>query len=85
MPSETAATQSELSFRKIIAGHCLRGDLTMDDLKKTGTQDRSKINMHEEREVRYWTKHLNVTKEELQRAVDKVGHSAAAVRKQLAA
>jgi hypothetical protein len=57
----------------------------MDDLKKTGTADRSKINMHEEHAVRYWAKHLNVTKEELQRAVDKVGSSAAAVRKQLAA
>ncbi|MDR6663281.1 hypothetical protein J2W51_005874 [Tardiphaga robiniae] len=41
--------------------------------------------MGEEHEVRYWAKHHNVTKEELQRAVDKVGSSAAAVRKQLAA
>lgn len=57
----------------------------MDDLSKKGQQDRSKINMHEDHEVRYWTKHLNVTKEELQGAVDKVGNSAAAVRKQLAA
>jgi hypothetical protein len=57
----------------------------MDDLKKTGTADRSKINMHEEHAVRYWAKHLDVTKEELQRAVDKVGSSAAAGRKQLAA
>lgn len=57
----------------------------MDDLSKKGQQDRSKINMHEEHEVRYWTKHLNVTKEELQYAVNKVGNSASAVRKQLAA
>jgi Protein of unknown function (DUF3606) len=57
----------------------------MDDLKKTGSQDRSKINMHESHEVQYWTKHLNVSKEELQRAIDKVGNGAAAVRKQLAA
>ncbi len=57
----------------------------MDDLSKTGQQDRSKINMHEAHEVQYWTKHLNVTKEELQKAVEKVGNSAAAVRKQLAA
>ena len=57
----------------------------MDDLSKTGQQDRSKINMHEAHEVQYWTKHLNVSKEELQKAVDKVGNSAAAVRKQLAA
>jgi 3-oxoacyl-[acyl-carrier-protein] synthase III len=57
----------------------------MDDLKKKGSQDRSKINMHEPHEVRYWTKHLNVSKEQLQKAVDKVGNSAAAVRKELAA
>lgn len=57
----------------------------MDDLSKTGQQDRIKINMHEAHEVQYWTKHLNVSKAELQKAVDKVGNSAAAVRKQLAA
>ena len=57
----------------------------MDDLKKKGPQDRSKINMHEPYEVKYWTKELGVSKEKLQKAVDKVGNSAAAVRKELAA
>jgi hypothetical protein len=57
----------------------------MDDLKKTGQQDRSKINMHEDYEVKYWTKELGVDKEQLQKLVDKVGNSAAAVRKELAA
>ncbi|MDO9441181.1 MAG: DUF3606 domain-containing protein [Beijerinckiaceae bacterium] len=56
-----------------------------DDLKNKGQQDRSKIAMGEEHEVKYWTKHLNVSREQLQRAVDKVGNSAAAVRKELAA
>ena len=55
----------------------------VDDRTKRGSQDRSKISMSEEHEVRYWTKHLGVTKEELQKAVDKVGNSAAAVRKEL--
>jgi hypothetical protein len=41
--------------------------------------------MHEDYEVKYWTKHLGVSKDELQKAVDKVGNSAAAVRKELAA
>ncbi len=45
--------------------------------------DRSKIAMGEDHEIKYWTKHLGVSKEELQRAVDKVGNSAAAVKKQL--
>lgn len=57
----------------------------MDNLKIRGEQGRSKINMHEPHEVQYWSKHLGVTKEELQKAIDKVGNAAAAVRKQLAA
>jgi hypothetical protein len=54
-----------------------------DNLTKRCPPDRSKISMHEEQEVRYWTKHLGVSRDELQRAVDKVGNSAAAVRKEL--
>jgi 3-oxoacyl-[acyl-carrier-protein] synthase III len=57
----------------------------MDDLKKKGSQDRSKINMHEPHEVKYWTEELGVDKDQLQKLVDKVGNSAAAVRKELAA
>jgi len=57
----------------------------MDDLKKRGSQDRSKINMHEPHEIKYWTKALGVDKDQLQKLVDKVGNSAAAVRKELAA
>jgi hypothetical protein len=56
----------------------------MDGLKKTASPDRSKINMHEPYEVKYWTKKLGVTKERLQKVVDKVGNAAAAVRKELA-
>ena len=55
----------------------------VDDPRKRGTPDRSKISMGEEHEVRYWTKHLGVTRDDLQAAVDKVGNSAAAVRKEL--
>jgi hypothetical protein len=54
-----------------------------DDKTKRGQPDRSKINMSEDYEVQYWTRHLGVSREELQRAVDKVGDSAAAVRKEL--
>ena len=63
----------------------LREEDDMDNLKIKGAQDRSKINMHEPHEVQYWTKHLKVSKEQLQKAVDKVGNAAAAVRKELAA
>lgn len=56
-----------------------------DDLKNRGPQDRSRISMKEEHEVRYWTDALGVSRERLQQAVDKVGNSADAVRKELAA
>ena len=55
----------------------------MDNLTKKDQPDRSKINMHEEFEVKYWTKELGVSKDALQKTVDKVGNSAAAVRKEL--
>jgi len=57
----------------------------MDNLTKREQPDRSKINMHEPFEVKYWTHALGVSKEELKKAVDKVGNAAAAVRKELAA
>ena len=44
---------------------------------------RNHIAMDEESEVKHWIKHLGVTRDVLQRAVDKVGNSAAAVRKEL--
>ena len=56
-----------------------------DNLTKRAQPDRSKINMKQDYEVHYWTKHLNISKEELQKVVDKVGSSAAAVRKELLA
>ena len=40
--------------------------------------------MQQPHEVHYWTRHLNVSKEDLERAIDRVGNGAAAVRKQLA-
>lgn len=57
----------------------------MDDLGKKGQTDRSKINMHEAHEVKYWTRQLGVSRDQLQAVVDKVGNSATAVRKELAA
>ena len=46
--------------------------------------DRSKISMHEAWELDHWTRELGVSRSELQRLVDKVGNSAAEVRKELA-
>jgi hypothetical protein len=56
-----------------------------DDRKQRGEPDRSKINMNEEHEVRYWTQRFGVSRDRLQQAVDKVGTGTAAVEKELAA
>jgi len=56
----------------------------MDNLTRREQPDRSKINMHQSHEVKHWTHVLGVSKERLQEVVDKVGNSAAAVRKELA-
>ena len=53
-----------------------------DDKTNRGQPDRSKINMNEDYEVKYWTRHFGVTREELQKIVDRVGNSAAAVAKE---
>jgi hypothetical protein len=55
----------------------------MNNLTKRVQPDRSKINMSEDFEVRYWTKALGVDRDTLEKAVDKVGNSAATVRKEL--
>lgn len=54
-----------------------------DNLANRGPQDRSRINIHEQHEVAWWTQALGVSREELERAVQQVGVSAAAVREHL--
>jgi uncharacterized protein DUF3606 len=58
-------------------------DTMSDDKINRGQPDRSKINLNEPYEVQYWTRHLGVTREALAKVIDKVGDSAAAVRKEL--
>jgi len=53
-------------------------------LKQRGPQDRSRINVNESHELRYWTKELGVTEEQLRAAVKAAGVSASAVREHLA-
>jgi len=54
-----------------------------DDKKRPGRSDRDKINVNEDYELRDWSKKFGVSKEELKKAVQKVGNSAEAVRNQL--
>jgi Protein of unknown function (DUF3606) len=57
--------------------------MAMSSLTKRERPDRSKINMDDPREVKHWIRALRVSEEELQKAVEKVGNSAATVRKEL--
>ena len=54
-----------------------------DNLNLRGTQDRSRISMREDHEVRYWTEALGVTKDQLEKVILEVGNEADAVRKAL--
>jgi hypothetical protein len=54
-----------------------------DDKTNRGAADRSRINIHEDYELRDWSKRLGVSPEELKKAVQQVGTSAEAVRKHL--
>jgi hypothetical protein len=55
----------------------------MDSLTRKEQPDRSKINMQRGFEVKYWLKELGISRDDLAKAIDKVGNSAAAVRKEL--
>jgi Protein of unknown function (DUF3606) len=54
-----------------------------DDLKNRGAQDRARVNVNEDHEVRYWTEKWGISKEQLAAAVNKVGVSADAVAREL--
>ena len=54
-----------------------------DDKSKSGGQDRSRISLREDYEVRDWAKKFGVTPDELKAAVKAVGSDAAAVQAHL--
>ena len=55
----------------------------VDDRRIKGLQDRARINMSEDYEVRYWADALGVSMDRLAAAVEKVGDSVRAVRQEL--
>jgi len=54
-----------------------------DDKTTRGPQDRSRIALGEDYEVRYWTEKLGVSRDRLEAAVAAVGNSADAVERHL--
>jgi len=55
----------------------------MNDLTRRETPDRSKINVHNPTEAKCRAHELGISQDQLRRLVEKVGNSAAAVRKEL--
>ncbi|RZJ45935.1 MAG: DUF3606 domain-containing protein [Brevundimonas sp.] len=54
-----------------------------DDKSQTGGQDRKRISLTEDYEVRDWAAKFGVTEKALRQAVERVGDDAEAVRKEL--
>jgi Protein of unknown function (DUF3606) len=55
----------------------------MSNLIRKTTPDRSKIDLQDAKQVKYWTKALGVSNENLLEVIDKVGNAAATVRNEL--
>jgi hypothetical protein len=81
--TELMRRKSGFDFQRLKAYEKLTSEEIMRDKLTKRSPDRNKIAMDDDNEVKYWTKHLGVTREELQRAIDKVGNSAVSVRKEL--
>ena len=54
-----------------------------DDKSRRGGQDRKRINVNEDYELRDWSKKFGVSQDELKAAVKAVGDNASAVEKHL--
>ncbi len=54
-----------------------------DDKTNRGPQDRSRISLSEDYEVRYWTHKLGISRSQLENVVRKIGSSASAVEEEL--
>jgi hypothetical protein len=55
----------------------------MNDLTKPLQPDRGHINVDAPDELKSWAKRLGVSQEEIRRVIEKVGNTAATVRKEL--
>jgi len=54
-----------------------------DDTSLRSPQDRTRVAMGQEHEVRYWTARFGASREDLQRAIEEVGNSVDAIEQRL--
>ena len=84
--AETGATVkvAERGTPKLASLFSRRKETSMSDAKsKTGGQDRKRISLNEDYEVRDWSQKFGVSEDRLRAAVEKVGDTAEAVEKEL--
>jgi hypothetical protein len=55
----------------------------MDNLKEKVPQDKNRISLSEDWEVKWWTTSLGISSNQLKEVVDKVGNSATKVKEYL--
>jgi hypothetical protein len=77
------STTNAGEFRTLGSGFRLTENIMADDTSVRTGIDRNRINTSQDHEVRYWTKELGVSAEQLQAAVQAVGSSADKVREYL--
>jgi hypothetical protein len=75
---------------EVARGETRETRLTFDGLRylkqlliRKETPDRSKFDIHDLAEMKWWSDELEVSREKLRSLVDKIGNSAATVRKEL--
>ncbi|HEY0820463.1 MAG TPA: DUF3606 domain-containing protein [Rhizobacter sp.] len=54
-----------------------------DNTEQRGGQDRQRINVNQDHELRYWAQKFGASAEQLKKAVEKVGDRAEAVERHL--
>jgi hypothetical protein len=74
---------SAVTTRVFLGSDNLKEGIMPDNLQDRGPRDRGRIGLDEEWERRYWAKELGVSEDTLRKAVQKVGVSVEAVRKEL--
>jgi len=81
----TVRTRKRVTARRVASRSrvTVRSRVRGDDRTRRGPQDRSRINVHESWEVRYWSKRLGVSPTELRRAVKSAGPLVKNVRREL--
>jgi hypothetical protein len=63
--------------------YSIRRQSMADNLQKSGGRDRARIDIHQDHELRDWSKKFGVTPEQLKQAVAAVGTEAAKVEAHL--